>query len=535
MASLHLGQFERRISQLRRQVETGFLLSGYLLEAHDEQSVVRAAMNVGYELLDACGSSFVPFDEWRPTLPGLTRGRVPDVALKGWGDRLSAAATRQACKICQSHQSEGECVLLDGAQGPREVHCVVLRYAGRELGVLNYYFEAGIEIDEDVHSFLKQMVRSVDLAIGSLRERTASTAVPSAPHWNSLAWSDWLLKNLHQALDLEFAWLWLPEDRTSQRPVLMQYPLPSRKLASPDLNWLNGLWRRLLEGSETCMLENVGLPAQNSTTELYNLTLFPLTWQAVEPVGFLILGSLGSLKIAERQSLLLQTLAGQVAMLVQDDRLRSHAEYQAVLDERTRLAREIHDGLAQTLAFLKLEAAHMQDYLAQGQIELLNRTLKGCCRTLSDAYLDARQAIDDLRHAPQKCLEDWLRQTARNFEELTGLPVEIPGLRLPHNFSPAVQAQLVRILQEALNNIRKHAQASRVTLAAWEKEGMVTLELSDDGIGFPPQHEQTEAKYGLRGMRERAEMIGADFQIVSRPAQGTTLRLQVPIREEERL
>ena len=95
-----------------------------------------------------------------------------------------------------------------------------------------------------------------------------------------------------------------------------------------------------------------------------------------------------------------------------------------------------------------------------------------------------------------------------------------------------MKAQLVRIVQEALTNIRKHAQACTVTISASEREGEVVLEVHDNGRGFMPEEVQPVSQYGLRSMRERAESIGADFQITSAPGAGTTIRLRIPIKEK---
>jgi two-component system nitrate/nitrite sensor histidine kinase NarX len=217
------------------------------------------------------------------------------------------------------------------------------------------------------------------------------------------------------------------------------------------------------------------------------------------------------------------------------EELLEQLEYKAVLDERTRLAREIHDGLAQTLAFLKLEAARMQTYVSNRDVEAVSRTLQACHKTLSDAYLDARQAIDNLRRAPDERLSDWLQLTAADFTALTGIEVDVSNIHLHHVLSPSVKAQLVRIVQEALTNIRKHAQACGVTLSASERDEDVILEVGDNGRGFAPEEPQPASQYGLRSMRERAEAIGADFQIISTPGAGTTVRLRIPIREKASL
>jgi signal transduction histidine kinase len=204
-------------------------------------------------------------------------------------------------------------------------------------------------------------------------------------------------------------------------------------------------------------------------------------------------------------------------------------ESRAILGERVRLAREIHDGLAQTLAFLKIEIGRAESLLEQDKPEQAARILKDSSRTIGDAYLDARQAIENLRRVPDGRLETWLRQVAEDFEVLTGLPVDL-DLRLSLDFPLEAQVQMIRIVQEALTNVRKHAQAGRVRLAAWEDGGETLIEVADNGRGFSPADSITAARFGLRGMRERAESVGADFQVASCPNGGTTVRLRIPMR-----
>jgi signal transduction histidine kinase len=146
--------------------------------------------------------------------------------------------------------------------------------------------------------------------------------------------------------------------------------------------------------------------------------------------------------------------------------------------------------------------------------------------------LDARQAIDNLRFVPDETFSAWLERTAADFTTLTGIEVDVSNVCMPHLFSPGVKAQLVRIVQEALTNIRKHAQASEVMLSAFERDEAVILEVRDNGRGFAPEETQPASQYGLRSMRERAESIGADFQIISTSGAGTTVRVRLPIREK---
>jgi len=161
----------------------------------------------------------------------------------------------------------------------------------------------------------------------------------------------------------------------------------------------------------------------------------------------------------------------------------------------------------------------------------LSQVLQQNYQALTEAYLDTRQAIDNLRMTPQPGLMHWLDQLLSEFETVSGLPVE-RHIDVGAELSPEVQAQLIRILQETLSNIRKHAHAQRVWVSLHEWEGDLILEVGDDGQGFDPAEMPELSQYGLRGIRERAEFIGADIQITSHPHQGTVVRLRLPRYEE---
>jgi two-component system nitrate/nitrite sensor histidine kinase NarX len=300
-----------------------------------------------------------------------------------------------------------------------------------------------------------------------------------------------------------------------------------------DRDVLEGIWRAVSRSNKVLSLEDIGLPDIPEADYAIKFLALPVAWRESEPLGMLLLGSRPAHTFTRRQLLLLRTVAGQAALMIKNDRLMAQLEYRAVLDERNRLAREIHDGLAQTLAFLKLEAAHMQSHVAKGEVEAVSRTLRTCYQTLSDAYLDARQAIDNLRHTPHDELSAWLNMTADDFRTLTGMELEVSLEEPEFPFAPKVKAQLIRIVQEALTNVRKHARARAANISVYEMGGEAIFEVSDDGCGFSPDESRSTSQYGLRSMRERAESIGADFQIISAPGKGTTVRVQLPLKKEE--
>jgi two-component system nitrate/nitrite sensor histidine kinase NarX len=532
----------RKLDDARQQVHSILDLQHKFLEAHSEKEILEAVLASGLLTLRAEGVSFVPYDEWSQTLPVLFQGKVPETALQSWASRLSSPKTRQVCKNCSSMHGGLGCALIPlEAQTPSGVRCFPLYSGEREVGVVNFFFDTDGELDADARVFVVEAMLAAGQALQNLRARDQEIAAlrylqtASAPKSDLPLLLKSLLENIHKALDVDFALLYLPNGlpgvMDNATPLLLAEPMgvDQAESAAHDLPFLEGIWKSVLSSGQSLSLENVAL---NKREMWKALLAVPLTWQAESPVGVLVLGSHSNQTFAQRQALL-ETLASQAALLIQNASLMVQVEYQAVVDERTRLAREIHDGLAQTLAFLKIQGAQMQKYLADGEIDRLTSTLQSNYRTLSDAYLDARQAIDNLRRMPSASLQGWIRNVADDFEQSTNLKVDLSKFALKVVYPPTVQAQLIRIVQEALNNVRKHAKARVVEIIGQQDGDQVLIQVRDDGLGFSPELVDASLRYGLRGMQERAEMIGADFQIMSQPGRGTnvSLRLLAPVKE----
>jgi two-component system nitrate/nitrite sensor histidine kinase NarX len=256
-----------------------------------------------------------------------------------------------------------------------------------------------------------------------------------------------------------------------------------------------------------------------------------------DPVfGVIVAGNTSSHQFNTRHLTLLQTLAGQISLVVRNTELLAEIEFNTIIAERTRLAREIHDGLAQTLGFLKLQAAQMGTLLAAEDTDRLQESLTTTYKVLSDAYLDVRQAIDGLRISPNgEGLSAWLQETCIEFEEISGLPVRLNEIPADVNLPPEVQVQLIRIIQEALSNVRKHAYATQTWVTCRQVGGDFVIEIRDNGCGFLPEEIPGVSKYGLQGMRERSELINADFQVISKPNEGTTVSIRLPFLVGEEL
>jgi two-component system nitrate/nitrite sensor histidine kinase NarX len=172
----------------------------------------------------------------------------------------------------------------------------------------------------------------------------------------------------------------------------------------------------------------------------------------------------------------------------------------------------------------------MQNFQNQKNDEKLKESLVQSYRVLSEAYLDARQAIDGLRISTEgQGLLKWLKQTLLEFEENSGIPATLDEYHEISGLAPEIQAQIIRIVQEALNNVRKHANAKNVWVSLSQKEQDLILEVRDDGCGFEPKDIPSTSRYGLQGMRERTDLIGADFQVISRVNEGTIIRIRLPL------
>ncbi|MCG2786419.1 MAG: GAF domain-containing sensor histidine kinase [Anaerolineae bacterium] len=530
-----------------QQIQSIFAFQKNILAALSEREVLESSLEIGAGLLGASSASFLPYDEYGQSLPTVMFGKVPVSALENWSNRLASPSTRQICKGCKAMHGGLGCVLIpEEISPPTEVRCFPIHSAGRAIGVVNYFFEQPGLFSDAKTPLLASLLDFSGQAIETLRLRDQEMAAlrylqtATGPKSDLSVLFNNLLGNVQKALDTDFALLYIPggiRDGIAATPLLLSQTRQNSNAPAetPNLGFLEGLWKSIQASGQSISLENVNLGAAQDRREMWKVLLaVPLGLPDSNPAGMLVLGSNTIQTFAERQRALLETIAAQLALLLQNARLMVQLEYQAVLDERTRLAREIHDGLAQTLAFLKIQSAQMQNYLSRGETERLTSTLQSSYRTLSDAYLDARQAIDNLRRAPSSSLREWLGEVLADFRESAGnIEAELTTFEVSGDFPPTIQAQLIRIVQEALSNVRKHAQASQVVICAREHDGYILLEVRDNGIGFTPDSLEASARYGLRGMRERSEMIGADFQISSQPNQGTLISLRLPARLKE--
>ena len=209
------------------------------------------------------------------------------------------------------------------------------------------------------------------------------------------------------------------------------------------------------------------------------------------------------------------------------DRMRVNEAERATLEERARLAREIHDGLAQHLWFAKLKFERLSSTLADD-----DRPLAGeVTQALDAAIIEAREALVTMRSSLEEDVPftDMLVRTVDDFESRSGLRAEFTASTgIPSALAPRVQVELLRIISEALNNVRKHADATIVRITAEVSDGELLLTVTDNGRGFA-QAEAFDKGMGLQGMRERARLIGGSLLVMSEISGGTTIEVRAPL------
>jgi signal transduction histidine kinase len=231
-------------------------------------------------------------------------------------------------------------------------------------------------------------------------------------------------------------------------------------------------------------------------------------------------------------------MANQIERHTRAEKARTELRHQAIIEERERIARELHDGLAQVLGYVQNKATAVRLLVRRQQTEAAEKQLAQLEEAARDVFVDVREAILGLRMTSQRNLRlsEQLSEYAAHFSRLSDLAVSVqvaPGvadLALPLE----TELQLLRIVQEALSNARKHSHATAVQVAVSNGGPNLVLRVSDDGVGFDParfEHERANGRphFGLGTMRERAEAIGAAFQIESCPGRGTCISVQLPL------
>lgn len=295
----------------------------------------------------------------------------------------------------------------------------------------------------------------------------------------------------------------------------------------------------IADDGATCLVAHEMTPAQHPRNPDCPLVPSddPRAWAARPmrgPTG--LLGELcvvraGRAFSAQERSLL-GALADMAAIAVRTARLHEAEEQWTIHAERDRIARELHDSLAQVLGVIHLQLRALETRAKDEASHLMAAELSDIADTADEAYRDVREAILGLRETVREDdgLEGSLREYLRKYSRQTGIVAtfacEGEARRV---LSPRAEVHLLRVVQEALTNTRKHSKAKRVTVSLDCTGQVASLTIEDDGVGFDPSTvaRSMEGGFGLASMRERVEQIGGRIALHTAPNQGTTVRVEL--------
>ncbi len=252
---------------------------------------------------------------------------------------------------------------------------------------------------------------------------------------------------------------------------------------------------------------------------------------------------LGNLYLTEKESApafdaadeeTLGRFATQAALAIENARLHRQVRALAITEERERIAREMHDSLAQVLGYVNTKAQAMQVLLANNQVEKASAQLGQMADAARSAYADVREGILSLRTSldGERTFAETLGDYLTVWQEQSGVEARLEVADDVEDRLPTLaEVQLLRIIQEALANIRKHAQATHALVRVQPIDGYMETATSDDGVGFAPDERGHLGvpRFGMNTMRERAESLGGTFDVASAPGEGTTITVWLPL------
>jgi two-component system NarL family sensor kinase len=372
----------------------------------------------------------------------------------------------------------------------------------RDLGILNALAQA--------------LTRSVDL------EQVLHTA----------------LDKVAELLELETGWVWLLDEASGDARLAATRSLPPNLVARPALMTgpclcLNSYRAGDLRGAANVNVVRCSrlsrLPDEQEGLRCH--ASIPL-YAGARKLGIVNVASHDWRELSPEELDLLYTIGALVSLAVERARLAAQEAQLAALAERNRLAREIHDTLAQSLAAIAMQL-ETADALAEAAADARIASSVQRALALTRATLDeARRSVLDLRPAPLdgRSLGEAIRSLG---DELHGnaerpLDVDVTNDGDERALPPAIEAGLYRIAREALTNVVRHAGATRASIRLRYEPGRVGVHIEDDGKGFDPSR-VPPGRFGLVGMRERARLLGGTLRVESTTGGGTVVEVDVPL------
>ena len=303
-----------------------------------------------------------------------------------------------------------------------------------------------------------------------------------------------------------------------------------------------GFRAQIIETRQPLLLNtDVAEKANRLGQPIFPGTATPKSWLGVpvlvsdQVTGILSVQNLDRENVFDESDIrLLQMFAASMSVALENARLYEQSKQHAILDERQRLARELHDSVTQSLYGISLYAQAATGNLNTGEITLAVQYLDDIQNTSQESLADMRLLIYELRPPvlDREGLISALRHRLISVEDRAGIKSSIQT-NLADRLAANMEEGLYQIAREALNNIIKHARAKNVLIRVQQESETISMVISDDGLGFDPEHACREGCLGLTNMQERARSQGWRFDIESRPGNGTVVKVEINEHDRE--
>lgn len=408
-----------------------------------------------------------------------------------------------------------------------------------ELGYLTHSFNRMVSSLEESRQSLQDLTRNLEQRVAARTDELATffdLTVLAGQAVNLLEVFDQALPRILEVTGSRIICLHLLEANRTGLYLAAQQNLPDEARAALQSVKLTPTFNRWLNQPNDPLM----------TTTLSQLAALPAAFHLPEcqtylcaqiPVGHQTEGILSCYRFTERgfgldEIALVTTLAEQMGLMLETHRLRQHTEEMAVLQERQRLARDLHDSVTQSLYSLSLFSRAGREAAEDGDMERLIYSLTELERNTLHALREMRLLLYELRPADleQEGLIRAVELRLDTVERRLGLKLDVEMDEFP-NMPPDYEAELYYIIVEAMNNVIKHAAASALRLRLAQADGHLHLHIADDGQGF--NLSQTTGGLGLRNIRERVARLNGQVSIFSQPGCGVRLEASIPYPVEE--
>ncbi len=528
------------LKQMYQQLLLLYELGREAVSAADPLEVLELAVRAPVQLAGALSAAVFTFDDERERLKLEMTWGLSDTYIQALRRRAEEGIPAGRCRGCLplTARVTDNCPLFQGLQtqaqadGMASLICLPIARDQERVGIISAYFASPDGPPETQLCLLNIVATEIAAALESVhwraRQMAALTTVEQATQ-RSADLDTFLQQVLEAILDawkIEAGAIFLYATAEGTRDSLAQ-----RGLGDDPNDSRFALAVRLsaeARASGRPVIKSQSQPTGDCAFAF--AVVVPLRAEG-EVLGTLFLASPRARALPPRQIPFLTLLAHQTALAVRNAQLHLQVGHLAMLEERYRLSREMHDGLAQTLSYLGWQMDHLEMLLRNGQLEPLATGLAEARRMVREAYLDVREAIDGLRLAMDHPggLPAALQEYLLDFSIRTGIVAEFETYGDRPVLTPVIALQLLRIAQEALTNVRKHAGAQHVWVRLSQMKGYCELTIADDGRGFDPMQPRSHHHLGLATMRERAQSLGGTLTIATGPGQGTRITATIPV------